>query len=166
MTCQPPHNPQARGPSLVICPQLLIQYIWRSIHNLRVQHAVMTRIPLNVYYISLSKLSATGTGTFHEAKITSPYERQPRSERTEGAYCIPRQNWPKGISSFHIWYNLHSIKCNIRINHQLVKYKNTHCFTLSGMLACSSGTTSANSAKVSTKFSLRLNLELYKQNRK
>jgi hypothetical protein len=128
----------------------------------------MTRIPLNVDYISLSKLFATGTGTgtFDQAKITSLYERQSGSNRTERTYCILSQNWPKGISSFPIWYNLPSIKCYIRLKYQLVKHKNTYCFTLSGMLACSSGTTSANSANVSTKFSLRLNLELHKQNKK
>jgi hypothetical protein len=50
-------SPQAEGPPLVGCPQLLIQYIRSytpyleaisSIRNLRTRHALVTRDPLNM----------------------------------------------------------------------------------------------------------------------
>jgi hypothetical protein len=49
--CSPTPNPQARGPPLVICARLLVQYIlsypsyleaFSSIRNLRTRHAVKT----------------------------------------------------------------------------------------------------------------------------
>jgi hypothetical protein len=57
-------NPQAGGPPLVGCSQLLIQHIHSyppyvesvsSIRNLRTRHAVVTRVPLNLSSCLLSK---------------------------------------------------------------------------------------------------------------
>jgi hypothetical protein len=54
----PRSNPPARGPTLVVCPRLLTQYIRSyppyleavsSIHKLKTCHAVMTRVPLHQY---------------------------------------------------------------------------------------------------------------------
>jgi hypothetical protein len=55
----PTPKPQAEGPHLACCPQLLIQYIRSyppylegvsSIRNLRTRHAVVTRDPPNMVY--------------------------------------------------------------------------------------------------------------------
>jgi hypothetical protein len=57
-SCYPPPNPQAGGPLIVGCSQLLIQYIRSyppyleavsSILNLRMPHAVVTRELHNLY---------------------------------------------------------------------------------------------------------------------
>jgi hypothetical protein len=55
----------------------------------------MTRIPLHVDYISLSKLFATGTETSDQAKITSLYDSQEVTGLKEQAVVQARAG-PKG----------------------------------------------------------------------
>jgi hypothetical protein len=66
-SCYPTPNPQARGPPLVGCPRLLIQYIRSypphletisSVRNLRTRHAVVTRDPPNMVSNLLKRLYA------------------------------------------------------------------------------------------------------------
>jgi hypothetical protein len=106
-----------------------------------------------------------GRGYDHR-KVTSLYERKPGSNWTKRNTLHPEPGLTRTDKQFPNLVQPSQYKMQHQAKYQLVKYKDTHCFTLSGMLACSSGTTSANSAKLSTKFSLRLNLELHKQIRK